>query len=53
MLDGLRYIDSWRSENRRQCFQIMETNGLNAFDKGTSHWSNLVGFEIIRLAGCQ
>jgi hypothetical protein len=48
----LRYIDSWRSEDGHQCFQIMETNGFNSFDKGTSHWNDLVGPKIIRLAGC-
>ena len=51
--DVLRSIDSWRSQDRRQCFKIMETNGFNSFDKEPSHWNDLVGPKIIRLAGRQ
>ena len=48
--DGLTYIGNWRSEDRRQCFQIMETNDFKAFEKWTAHWNDSVDFEIIGLA---
>lgn len=47
--DGLTYLDSWLSEDGQRCFQLMETEQVETFDKWTIHWNDLVEFEIVRL----
>ena len=47
--DGLHYIDSWLTADDRTCFQVMETDQPESFDKWTCHWNDLVDFEIIEL----
>ena len=47
--DGLRYIDSWLEKDGDRCFQLMETDEPELFDRWTAAWSDLVLFEIIEL----
>jgi hypothetical protein len=44
---NLRYISSWVDLEFRRCFQLMETDDESAFLAWTSHWDDLVDFEII------
>ncbi len=47
--DGLAYLDSWLSADDSTCYQLMETNHLETFDKWFAHWNDLVDFEVIEL----
>ena len=47
--DGLTYLDSWLSADGQRCFQLMEAERIETFDKWTVHWNDLVDFEIVRL----
>jgi hypothetical protein len=45
--DGLKYIDSWLTEDGTRCFQLMETEDPELFNLWIEKWSDLVRFEII------
>ena len=47
--DGLRYIDSWLEKDGDRCFQLMETDAPELFEKWIASWSDLVSFEVIEL----
>jgi hypothetical protein len=47
--DGLRYIDSWLEKDGDRCFQLMETESPEFFEKWIASWSDLVFFEVIEL----
>jgi hypothetical protein len=47
--DGLRYIDSWLEKDGDRCFQLMETESPELFEKWIASWSDLVSFEVIEL----
>ena len=47
--DGLRYIDSWLEKDGDRCFQLMETDSPDLFEKWIASWSDLVSFEVIEL----
>ena len=47
--DGLRYIDSWLEKDGDRCFQLMETDEPELFERWTASWSDLVSFEIVEL----
>ena len=44
---GLVYIDSWLANDRKRCFQLMETDDSRLFYVWTKKWNDLVDFEII------
>jgi hypothetical protein len=44
---GLIYIDSWIEETLDRCFQLMETDDIQLFEKWIACWSDLVDFEVI------
>ena len=46
---GLRYIDSWLEKDGVRCFQLMETDAPELFEKWIASWSDLVSFEVIEL----
>ena len=46
MPEGLKYIDSWVAKNYERCFQLMAADDPGLFDQWTSHWDDLVEFEI-------
>jgi uncharacterized protein DUF3303 len=50
MPEGLEYIDSWVEQNYERCFQLMAAEDPSLFDQWTSHWNDLVDFEIIPVA---
>lgn len=47
--EGLRYIDSWLEKDGDRCFQLMETDTPELFEKWIASWSDLVSFEVIEL----
>ncbi len=47
---GLEYIDSWLTEDRTVCYQLMETKDPELFKAWTDKWDDIVDFEIIPLA---
>jgi hypothetical protein len=48
--DGLNYIDSWLTSDRRTCFQLMATDNPSLFDEWIQRWSDLTDFEVVELA---
>ena len=45
--DGLKYIDSWLTQDGKRCFQLMETDNPELFKHWVEKWRDLVEFEII------
>jgi hypothetical protein len=45
--EGLRYLDSWVENNYGRCFQLMSCDNPDLLQEWTSHWEDLVEFEII------
>lgn len=46
MPDGLRYVNSWISEEFSTCWQVMEANERAQLDEWISHWDDLVEFSV-------
>ena len=47
MPDGVIYHASWIDPSTLRCFQVMEAASRDLLDQWTSHWNDLVDFEII------
>jgi hypothetical protein len=45
--DGLRYVSSWVTEDRRRCYQVMECDDRALLEQWMAQWSDLVEFEVI------
>jgi hypothetical protein len=45
--DGLRYIESWISDDLNRCWQLMETDDPSLFDHWIARLSDIVAFEVI------
>ncbi len=45
--DGLRYVSSWVTTDRRECYQVMECDDRALLEQWMSQWSDLVDFEVI------
>ena len=45
--DGVKYIDSWISEDVTVCYQLMESDTVEKLQQWIRHWNDLVDFEII------
>ena len=45
--DGLRYVESWVSQDLTRCYQLMECNDRALLDEWMSRWSDLVRFEVV------
>jgi hypothetical protein len=45
--EGVAYHASWVDSRGARCFQIMEAPDRAALDEWTSHWEDLVDFEIV------
>ena len=45
--EGLKYVDSWVQPDFDRCFQLMECDDPKLFSEWTSHWLDLVEFEIV------
>jgi hypothetical protein len=47
MPEGLEYVDSWVTEDRNRCYQLMRTDDPARFEPWIAAWSDLVDFEVI------
>ena len=45
--DGLRYVNSWVTEDLQHCYQVMESDSPDLFAQWTKHWEDLADFEIV------
>ena len=45
--DGLRYVQSWVTEDFQRCFQIMECDDPALLDGWMDRWRDLVTFEVL------
>lgn len=45
--DGLRYVNSWVTDDLAQCYQVMECETRAPLDEWMAAWSDLVEFEVI------
>lgn len=45
--DGLRYVDSWVTEDLVTCYQVMECDDRNRLDEWIAAWRDLVDFDVI------
>jgi hypothetical protein len=44
--DGLRYVNSWVTDDLTRCYQVMETDDRALLDAWLDAWSDLVEFEV-------
>jgi hypothetical protein len=44
--EGLRYVDSWVTQDFKRCFQIMECTERAALDRWIAEWKDLVNFAV-------
>ena len=49
--EGLRYIDSWVSEDLGRCWQLMETDDPSLLDQWIAGLSDIVSFEVVPVIG--
>jgi Domain of unknown function (DUF3303) len=47
MPEGLVYVRSWVDAAAARCFQLMACDDPRLLDEWTSHWRDLVDFEIV------
>ncbi len=45
--EGLAYIASWVTDDRRRCYQVMECDDRALLDQWIAQWNDLVEFEVI------
>lgn len=45
--EGLRYVQSWVTEDFQRCYQIMECDDPQLLQQWIDRWSDLVDFEIV------
>lgn len=45
--DGLRYVQSWVTEDFQRCYQIMECPDPELLNQWIDRWSDLVDFQIV------
>ena len=45
--DGLRYINSWVAADFSRCYQLMECEDRQLFERWIAHWEDLVEFEVV------
>jgi hypothetical protein len=44
--DGLRYVESWVTQDLSHCYQLMECDDPAVLDEWIASWSDLVAFEV-------
>jgi hypothetical protein len=45
--DGVYYLDSWLSNDRTKCFQLMEADRFELIEEWIARWDDLIEFEIV------
>jgi hypothetical protein len=46
MPDGMRYVDSWVTDDLARCYQVVECDDRSSLEQWMSAWSDLVDFEV-------
>lgn len=44
---GLRYVDSWVTDDFSTCYQLMECDDRAELDVWMANWNDLVDFEVV------
>jgi hypothetical protein len=44
--EGLRYVDSWVTDDLLHCYQVMECDDPRLLEEWMGHWQDLVDFEV-------
>jgi len=44
--EGLKYINSWVTDDLAHCYQVMECDDRSLLDQWLAAWSDLVDFEV-------
>ena len=44
--EGLQYVNSWVTDDFRECFQLMECDDRALLDEWIRNWSDVVDFEV-------
>lgn len=44
--EGLRYVDSWVTQDMKRCFQVMQCAETALLDQWIEQWKDLVHFEV-------
>ena len=47
--DGLHYLNSWATQERMVCYQLMETTSPDLFSVWFEHWTDLIDFEVVEI----
>lgn len=45
--NGLKYVNSWVTDDHRRCYQVMECDDPALLDEWISQWKDLVDSEIV------
>jgi succinate dehydrogenase flavin-adding protein (antitoxin of CptAB toxin-antitoxin module) len=45
--DGLRYVDSWVTEDLATCYQLMECDDRALLEAWMTNWRDLTDFEVV------
>ncbi len=45
--DGVYYLDSWLSNDRTKCFQLMEADKFELIEEWIAKWDDLTEFEVV------
>lgn len=44
--EGLRYVNSWVTDDLTRCYQVMECDNRELLDEWIAAWADLVAFEV-------
>ncbi len=47
LLEGVYYLDSWLSNDRTKCFQLMEADKFELIEEWIAKWNDLIEFEVV------
>lgn len=45
--EGLRYVDSWVTDDLAHCYQVMECDDRALLDQWMAQWVDLTEFEVL------
>ena len=45
--EGVKYINSWISEDLTICYQVMESDSIDKLEIWISNWNDIVDFKVI------
>lgn len=51
--DGVYYLDSWLSNDRTMCFQLMEADRIELIEEWIAKWDDIIEFEVVSVQDSQ